>query len=1436
MSYWESQGWVEIQKLAQQKRQWVPQVTCKHTTVKDFLFLSPELASKVLDVEVDWSIFPDHAVWSAKLSDLGPPEPIPIWRKPALLQWDQIGKLQDVEGPTFQPTSTAEQKYTEVFHTLEQAAHRTLVEKGKHGIHPRQQGRGKTMEVTIVKQQTTPVKPNRRGDVQTTLTHTTIMHSRWTRQLRHLQHYHRCAHSNTPTESNWFHRVHLWSKIKRASGFSSHQGFSQWWHHQQHVLPNTPRILPDTPPEGDQAFAIFAGFQSIYDQMEHSLKQERFVKAVEKRASDPLRIYHDLRPENSEPVTSLVVSRTHTLGAVEQESMYTWKIQIDQQEITNSSTSSTAKGNTLEILDQKQNTLRVESPDTFQVGDQIQSSTLVGNLSEMFREFENEWSKRWQRHEDVTDERWRTIIDFGRMALPTKRMSFEPITIQQWKQALQSKKRKTASGADGVSRTDLLQMPDKLTQCLLDLINDAEQGLPWPTQAMVGIVAAIAKVPNARGVTQFRPITVLTLFYRTWATIRAKQCLKELAELTPYSLLGNIPRRSAKQLWFHVQSLVEHAHMTEGKISGALIDIVKCFNMLPREPLLQLAIHLGLPDCVIKPWANALHQVQRRFQIRGATGPPIASTTGFPEGCPFSVVAMVIANILCDSYMHHRYPQATVWSFVDNIETITEDANTAEQSLEHLQNFCEALDLQVDRDKSYCWSANPEERKILRTNGTPITQWARDLGGHMNYCTITDKIQKFLPFWSRLSRSLGTLQQKQRALIVAAWPNLLHSISIAPLGSHHYVQLRSKASKAIGFHKQGANPMLQLSCISNPQCDPECWSLVETFVAFRKWATIEIVEPILEQFSQGIKGVSGPCHNLIVWFNKLGWEWTHPGRALDQNRVQIDFLDCPIQELKQRLIEAWQLHVFDAIERSRPTMSGITDMSAENTTAQLDVWPADKAGLLRCALNGTQFTNDALTHSKAETDQCPYCDQKDSLFHRHAECKFFEAERSDLVEKLATVEGFQHPVVIQHGWIPSNPYKSKLKEILINKIPNQAFQYDLPPEFGEDIPILDLFTDGSAIYPTNGTLRIATWGVVLWTGTSFWPISAGGVPGFHQTSLRGEIWAVISALGFISQTGLPARVWTDNQPVFRFVSETLQGVDHNLEKRKDADLWTYLKQQLRVCGTLVTNIIKVKAHLREEDQDHNVDSWAVMGNQAVDRIAANARHLLPTQLWEVWNKAEAWELQAQPLRQQLHQTIINIGLKAVTNREMRQESRPAGFERNSILEPDTNLAQLVKLADEDIPQHFATDEARPLLNWLGQQIEGEHPTQWVSWQQLLVAYQMDTGRTGPRNLGRRWRSTNYKIHTEYECPKFAPWFPHYIQNLAKAVQLEVEVKHQRPPSFVLAFWTGTIKVRMAQEKLDEIDTFYKHHATRVPARNIGKDLKAIPKAEISQNE
>ena len=80
--YWETKGWMEAQHSAHRK--WnrpIQQCTCKKTTIKDYVYVSPEILPYVQDVQLDWSTFPDHAAIMVFLRDLDSPPILPMWKK-----------------------------------------------------------------------------------------------------------------------------------------------------------------------------------------------------------------------------------------------------------------------------------------------------------------------------------------------------------------------------------------------------------------------------------------------------------------------------------------------------------------------------------------------------------------------------------------------------------------------------------------------------------------------------------------------------------------------------------------------------------------------------------------------------------------------------------------------------------------------------------------------------------------------------------------------------------------------------------------------------------------------------------------------------------------------------------------------------------------------------------------------------------------------------------------------------------------------------------------------------------------------------------------------------------------------------------------------------------------------------------------------------------
>ena len=108
MQKWADLGWINVQTWAAQVLNKPVQFTCKNKTTKDHLFLSPELARYLLDVEVDDTWFPDHAILYAKFRPLGELPLLPLWKKPKPIDWSSVNANELAEGYTSPPVAEAD--------------------------------------------------------------------------------------------------------------------------------------------------------------------------------------------------------------------------------------------------------------------------------------------------------------------------------------------------------------------------------------------------------------------------------------------------------------------------------------------------------------------------------------------------------------------------------------------------------------------------------------------------------------------------------------------------------------------------------------------------------------------------------------------------------------------------------------------------------------------------------------------------------------------------------------------------------------------------------------------------------------------------------------------------------------------------------------------------------------------------------------------------------------------------------------------------------------------------------------------------------------------------------------------------------------------------------------------------------------------------------
>ena len=61
-------------------------------------------------------------------------------------------------------------------------------------------------------------------------------------------------------------------------------------------------------------------------------------------------------------------------------------------------------------------------------------------------------------------------------------------------------------------------------------------------------------------------------------------------------MCGNLSGKTASQLWFCLQLQLEEARYSGRGVVGAVADLEKAFNLLPRPPLMAAARAVGIPE------------------------------------------------------------------------------------------------------------------------------------------------------------------------------------------------------------------------------------------------------------------------------------------------------------------------------------------------------------------------------------------------------------------------------------------------------------------------------------------------------------------------------------------------------------------------------------------------------------------------------------------------------------------------------------------------------------------------------------------------------------------------------------------------------------------------------------------------------------------------
>ena len=1204
-SRWRELGWQEIQLFAQTKWGTTPQFTCKNSTFRDYIWLSPECLPFLTSVHVEDHHFPDHAVVYGHLRLPLRQSPALYWHMPSVIPWAEINSSawhvweKDRHVPIKWQGDVTKQ-----FAGWSRATESSLASfQQSHAapLHSGTQGRGQSLVPKPGKHQQPRLRTARPGEIQIASSFLGKTTHLWYKQLRRLQSLLHSKRRGRDDAQALLYQVQVWASIRRATGFKD--GFLDWWTRREIRLQSAPLTLSIYPPHLVDLETIFMDFKLNYKRFETWQLTQRAKVLRLKRETHLKDFFSTLKGEQKQKLDYLEDTVNYTIKEISEGLVI---LDSTPDPSRGSFTLCKAPAHVTEILldddDQDTRLFAVDSDILPVPGQTLQQTIPLTDTADIHDALCKLWSPRWNHHSNETNDVWKRVLAFAGRFLPKLPFRDRPVTPQAIRSTLKQGTGLKTRGPDAWSKEDLLHLSDARLQDLSNLYHRIETGSHWPTQLVQGHVTCLEKQAGIPMAQNFRPVVLFSLLYRLWSSIKSRALLMQMSDFATFASFGFLKQRQCSDVTYWVQAAVETSFSTEEPLVGMLTDITRCFNYLPRFPILWMARALGLPTNVLAGWSSFLKQTGRRFRVRNQLSAEVLSTSGFPEGDSLSCMAMTVASWSLHYYMYHYGGNIATMSFVDNIELVGSSSSELLQASLILKVWADMLSLTLDEPKTFAWSTQPHLRQELRQLGFNVIEGTNDLGASMVYgCrlrngTMTSRMSHTMEFFSKLRFTRVSRWHKCLGLRMALWPRALHNASHTLFGRCWITDLRRGAMKALRANRAGANPIIHLVYTDKPDLDPgyyAAWQCLRDFVRFMQRESI--LRSWWHQYCEfpSTRTTYGPFACIQRLCTDLGWTISSDLELATNEGFFIDLADSTEAQISLLLEYAWkQTRLHEVLHRQE--YSDLQGIDYFISFQHYDKHSLMGEELLRCIWNGTFYHHKHKARFDAVDDGlCQWCHGEDGHEHRALSCHAFAAIRASFQDCVAVWHAMPTSLT-HHALISENPHRADVWRWLL--------LYDGTPSwmtYPIDDTVQHVFTDGSLIHGTSAGLALASWSCVLANNNQI--IAAGLLPALPQTIDRAELYAVWRALCWGIAHHRTLEIWTDSAFVHQHCLELL-ALRRVPRTWACQDLWCKVLTALDLLDFQVT-IHKVKAHRVLQEATDATDAWTIIHNRQADTAA-----------------------------------------------------------------------------------------------------------------------------------------------------------------------------------------------------------------------------------------
>ena len=255
--------------------------------------------------------------------------------------------------------------------------------------------------------------------------------------------------------------------------------------------------------------------------------------------------------------------------------------------------------------------------------------------------------------------------------------------------------------------------------------------------------AYIAMIPKTDGDATppgQRPLSVLPIVYRIWASARMSQWDAWFQSSVLDSVFGAGGGRGSVEAWY--TSALDIEEVLSGAVDSHVhlfvADVIKSFDTVDRWILDRFLSSLSLPGWFRHAYFDYHAHVRLRFKLTCGLGEPWTRDGGMPQGCPLSMMFIVALYLpWCRYLAAHGGVQPQLYA--DNLKCVSRDPDLLLNAARFPTDYVRLVGQEPASSKCFLLSTSREFRKdmkewVLSCEGDQwsVTFDVRDLGGHLD--------------------------------------------------------------------------------------------------------------------------------------------------------------------------------------------------------------------------------------------------------------------------------------------------------------------------------------------------------------------------------------------------------------------------------------------------------------------------------------------------------------------------------------------------------------------------------------------------------------------------------------------------------------------------------------------------------------------------------